>query len=89
MKTSVRMQMPGFPPPWLLAWFNLHARKTLLKRICVFLIAWLLSWVLAYIRPQRESSNKGDWWTYRNPLTKVHALYVCLQSKFHLYVHLL
>jgi len=24
-----------------------------------------------------------------NPITKVNALYVCLRSKFHLYVHLL
>jgi len=27
--------------------------------------------------------------TYSNPLKKVNALYVYLQSKFHLYVHLL
>jgi len=26
------MQMPGFRPPWLWAWFNLHARKTLFEK---------------------------------------------------------
>ena len=37
------MQMPGFPPPWLWAWFNLHARKSLLKRIVEFYCFIILS----------------------------------------------
>jgi len=28
--------IPWFPPPWLWAWFNLHERKALLKRIWPF-----------------------------------------------------
>jgi len=47
-----------FPPPWLWAWLNLHARETLLKRIFdVFLLGYYLEF---YIRLQRESSNEGD-----------------------------
>ena len=35
-----------FSPPWLWAWFDLHAPKTLLKKIFDLFIARLLSWVL-------------------------------------------
>ena len=49
------MQMPGFRPPWLWAWFNLHARKTLLKSIFDVFIAWLIM-ISSYIFDSSEKA---------------------------------
>ena len=68
------MQMPGFRPPWLWAWFNLHARKTLLKSIFDVFIAWLIM-ISSYIF---DSSEKAATKAINKP-TAMHLQSKCTQ----------